>query len=463
MTGKSRWADDEEDAALVAKQKKEKDEKKRAKAEKQRRLEEAQKQQQQQQEEVAGAQAAIESHNGTSERPAKRRRLSSPENKQDRQHQRELIRFSTPGWGPCRHVDGFERLNHIEEGSYGWVSRAKETTTGKIVALKKLKMDNLNDGFPITALREIQTLMSSHHRHIVSLHEVVVGDMLTDVFMVMDFLEHDLKTLQEDMAEPFATSEIKTIMLQLTSAVSYLHSHWILHRDLKTSNILMNNRGEIKLADFGMARYTGSPPPPALTQLVVTLWYRAPELLLGATTYDFAIDIWSIGCILGELLTREPLIAGKNEVDQLTQIFAFLGVPTNESWPGFRRLPNARALKIPNPTNQPPAALAIRRKFPILTESGVKLLASLLSLDPEGRPTAQDVLEDQWFRDEPWPKHTDMMPTFPSKAGQERRRRRASPNAPKRGEAPKLMGDLGGIFGSREDVEGGAGFRLKMG
>ena len=135
----------------------------------------------------------------------------------------------------------------------------------------------------------------------------------------MDFLEHDLKTLQEDMLDAFSPSEIKTLLLQLSSAVDYLHSNWILHRDLKTSNLLMNNRGQMKVADFGMARYYGDPPP-KLTQLVVTLWYRAPELLLGAENYGAEIDLWSIGCIFGELLTKNPLLQGKNEVDQLSKV-----------------------------------------------------------------------------------------------------------------------------------------------
>ena len=207
----------------------------------------------------------------------------------------------------------------------------------------------------------------------------------------MDFLEHDLKTLLEDMAEPFLPSETKTLMLQIVSATAYLHSHWILHRDLKTSNLLMNNRGEIKLADFGMARYTGNPPP-KLTQLVVTLWYRAPELLLGTAEYGFEIDLWSIGCIFGELLTREPLFQGKNEVDQLSKIFALVGTPTNASWPNFRNLPNAKALhpvlsKIQPSAQGPPAS-----RFPYLSNSGLKLLSGLLSLNPAARPTATAVL-----------------------------------------------------------------------
>jgi cell division cycle 2-like protein len=322
MTGKSRWGDEEADAAA---RKREKEEKKRAKAEKQRKIEEEAEARRRAQE--AAAQASNEDHE-ESNRPAKRRKLSNEGVKElVPELPRKLLRFPAPEWSPCRHIDNFERLNHIEEGSYGWVSRARETGTGEIVALKKLKMDHLNDGFPVTALREIQTLKESRHRHIVDLREVVVGDSLTDVFLVMEFLEHDLKTLQEDMSEPFLPSEIKTLMLQLTSAVDYLHDHWILHRDLKTSNILMNNRGEIKLADFGMARYFGDPPPANMTQLVVTLWYRAPELLLGADKYDQAVDLWSVGCIFGELFKKEPILQGKNEVDELSKVLLELPIP----------------------------------------------------------------------------------------------------------------------------------------
>jgi cell division cycle 2-like protein len=322
MTGKSRWGDDEADAAA---RKREKEEKKRAKLEKQRKTEE---------EAEARLREAEAAQAGDSGRPVKRRKVSSDEGAGERAAEapRKLLRFTAPEWAPCRHIDNFERLNHIEEGSYGWVSRARETGTGEIVALKKLKMDNLNDGFPVTALREIQTLKESRHRHIVDLREVVMGDTLTDVFLVMEFLEHDLKTLQEDMSEPFLQSEIKTLMLQLTSAVEYLHDHWILHRDLKTSNILMNNRGELKLADFGMARYYGDPAPPNLTQLVVTLWYRAPELLLGTDKYDEKVDIWSVGCIFGELLKNSPILPGKNEVDELSKVCHPLRAALNDKY-----------------------------------------------------------------------------------------------------------------------------------
>ncbi len=445
MTGKSRWADKEEDKAA---RKREKEEKKRAK---QRKLEDAEARRKAE-EEAAAARIADHGDHDERDRPAKRRKLS-PESEKPR----ELLRFAAPGWGPCRHVSNFERLNHIEEGSYGSVSRARETATAEVVALKKLKMDNQSDGFPVTALREIQTLQGARHRHIVELREVVVGDTLDDVFLVMEFLEHDLKTLQEDMDDPFLPSEVKTLMLQITSAVEFLHDNWILHRDLKTSNILMNNRGEIKLADFGMARYFGDPPPPNLTQLVVTLWYRAPELLLGTDKYDQSIDIWSLGCVFGELLKNEPLFPGKSELDQITQIFKLCGLPTDSSWLSFRRLPNAKALRIP-PNPDPRTTLSIMRsKFPLITNSGAALLEELLAFDPTSRPSASEILTHPYFKDDPRPKASSMFPTFPSRAGMERKARARTPEAPRRGQAPKLFGgvvDFSSVFATRDKPDG---------
>ena len=297
----------------------------------------------------------------------------------------------------------------------------------------------------------------------------------------MDFLEHDLKTLLDDMREPFLPSEVKTLLMQVISGLDFLHSHWIMHRDLKTSNLLMNNRGEIKIADFGMARYYGDPPP-KLTQLVVTLWYRSPELLLGADKYGTEIDMWSIGCIFGELLTKEPLLQGKNEVDQVskvglsppsntksnpTQIFALTGPPTSQTWPGFRSLPNAKSLRIPStstsPQGNPP--LLPRTKFPLLTNAGLHLLSSLLALNPRTRPTTEQCLAHQYFKEDPRPKPKEMFPTFPSKAGMEKRRRRQTPEAPKRGqEAPSL--DFADVFGGGaggDAGESGAGFALRFG
>jgi cell division cycle 2-like len=224
----------------------------------------------------------------------------------------------------------------------------------------------------------------------------------------------------------------------------------------------MNNKGEIKIADFGMARQFSYPPPHNLTQLVVTLWYRAPELLLGTDVYGPEIDVWSIGCVFGELLRKEPLLQGKTEADQLSKIFSLVGTPSEQSWPGFRRLPNARALRIPLSKPENSGAALLRPQFPLLTASGVDLLAAMLSLNPDDRPSPAQALGHAFFAENPRPKPTTMFPTFPSKAGGERRRRVSSPTAPKRGDAPMIdVNEFTGLFSA--DVDKGAGFSLKLG
>lgn len=278
----------------------------------------------------------------------------------------------------------------------------------------------------------------------------------------MEFVEHDIKTILEDMPEPFLASEIKALLKQLISGISYLHANWILHRDLKTSNLLLNNRGQLKIADFGMARFVGDPAPSKLTQLVVTLWYRSPELLLGEKQYGAAVDMWSVGCIFGELMTREPLLQGKNEVDQVSRIFDLCGLPSEDSWPGFRRLPNARKLRLPSKPQSESTAVLIRAKFPGLTNAGASLMADMLALNPDDRPTAQQALTHKYFSEDPKPKAEAMFPTFPSKAGQEKRRRH-EPHAPSRGDAATLGdADFSGIFQGRGNEERGSGFSLRM-
>lgn len=249
---------------------------------------------------------------------------------------------SHPTITQCSSIHNYERLNHIEEGSYGIVFRARHIPSGDIVAIKRLKMDRERNGFPITSLREIRTLLmtSPHHPNIVHLREVVVGDTLTQIYLSFEFVEHDLRTLLTHLETPFLLSEIKTLMKQLLGAVGALHDHWIVHRDLKTSNLLLSNRGCLKLADFGLARLYGDAGGGGknrrareMTELVVTLWYRAPELLLGAKEYDTAIDMWSVGCIFAEMLLQEPLFPGKNEADQIQKVRLRLRHPTRASHP----------------------------------------------------------------------------------------------------------------------------------
>ncbi|KAL0004506.1 hypothetical protein SO802_012067 [Lithocarpus litseifolius] len=325
----------------------------------------------------------------------------------------------------CRSVDEFERLNRIDEGTYGVVYRARDKKTGEIVALKKVKMEKEKEGFPMTSLREINILLSLHNPSIVDVKEVVVGSSLDSIFMVMEYMEHDLKGLMETMKQPFSQSEVKCLMLQLLEGVKYLHDNWVLHRDLKTSNLLLNNRGDLKICDFGLARQYGSPLKP-YTHLVVTLWYRAPELLLGAKLYSTAIDMWSLGCIMAELLSKEPLFNGKTEVDQLDKIFRILGTPNETIWPGFSKLPGVKVNFVKHQYN------LLRKKFPatsftgspVLSDSGFDLLNKLLTYDPEKRITAEAALNHEWFREVPLPKSKEFMPTFPAQHAQDRRTRR---------------------------------------
>ncbi|KAH6830134.1 Protein kinase superfamily protein [Perilla frutescens var. hirtella] len=351
----------------------------------------------------------------------------------------------------CRSVDEFERLNKIDEGTYGVVYRAKDKKTGEIVALKKVKMEKEREGFPMTSLREINILLSFDHPSIVDVKEVVVGSNLDSIFMVMEYMEHDLKALMETMKQPFSQSEVKCLMLQLLEGVKYLHDNWVLHRDMKTSNLLLNNRGELKICDFGLARQYGSPLKP-YTHLVVTLWYRAPELLLGAKQYSTAIDMWSLGCIMAELLSKEPLFNGKTEVEQLDKIFRILGTPNETIWPGFSKLPGVKVNFVKHQYN------LLRRKFPatsftgspVLSDAGFDLLNRLLTYDPEMRITAEEALNHEWFREVPLPKSKEFMPTFPAHHAQDRRMRRVmkSPDPLEEQRRKELQGELGtgGLF-----------------
>lgn len=380
---------------------------------------------------ASGEEAALDALNAR-----ERKELADGQGVQTPEHQHDRMSLdgsdASPGsdvtTGPsmlqqCREVQCFEKLNGINEGTYGMVYRAKEKQTGKIYALKKIKMERETEGFPLTSIREINILLALHHKNIVNVTEVVVGKKLDDVFMVMEFMEHDLKGLMEERnsSNPlFAMSEIKTLVRQLLEGVKYLHDNWVIHRDLKTSNILYNNKGDLKICDFGLARQYGSPLRP-YTHMVVTLWYRAPELLLGVKEYSTAIDMWSVGCIMGELILNAPLLSGKSEMEQIHKIFNLVGSPTAENWPKHQDLPNLKRFKFPA------CAPNLESKFPVrrfdfdgrtLSEAGFDLLSSLLTLDPERRATAQEALEHKWFKEAPFPKDLPMMPTFPVKQGE---------------------------------------------
>lgn len=319
-----------------------------------------------------------------------------------------------PALQGCRSVEEFQCLNRIEEGTYGVVYRAKDKRTDEVVALKRLKMEKEKEGFPITSLREINTLLKGQHPNIVTVREIVVGSNMDKIFIVMDYVEHDLKSLIETMKhkkQVFLPGEVKCLIQQLIRAVAHLHDNWILHRDLKTSNLLLSHKGILKVGDFGLAREYGSPLK-EYTSIVVTLWYRAPELLLGCKEYSTPIDVWSVGCIFAELLAMGALFPGKSEVDQLNRIFKDLGTPNERVWPGYDQLPLVKKMTF---TDYPVSQL--RKKFATLTsELGLSLLQGLLTYDPKERLTAETALKHSYFKELPLPIDPAMFPTWPAKS-----------------------------------------------
>ncbi|XP_030900163.1 cyclin-dependent kinase 11B isoform X5 [Melopsittacus undulatus] len=341
-----------------------------------------------------------------------------------------------PALQGCRSVEEFQCLNRIEEGTYGVVYRAKDKKTDEIVALKRLKMEKEKEGFPITSLREINTILKAQHLNIVTVREIVVGSNMDKIYIVMNYVEHDLKSLMETMKQPFLPGEVKTLMIQLLRGVKHLHDNWILHRDLKTSNLLLSHSGILKVGDFGLAREYGSPLKP-YTPVVVTLWYRAPELLLGAKEYSTAIDMWSVGCIFGELLTQKPLFPGKSEIDQINKVFKDLGTPSEKIWPGYNELPAVKKMTFTEyPYNN------LRKRFgALLSDQGFDLMNNFLTYYPARRITAEDGLKHEYFRETPLPIDPSMFPTWPAKSEQQRVKRGTSPRPPEGGLGYSQLGD----------------------
>uniref|UniRef100_A0A3Q2YLT3 cyclin-dependent kinase n=1 Tax=Hippocampus comes TaxID=109280 RepID=A0A3Q2YLT3_HIPCM len=348
---------------------------------------------------------------------------------------KELPKY-LPALQGCRSVEEFQCLNRIEEGTYGVVYRAKDKKTDEIVALKRLKMEKEKEGFPITSLREINTIMKAQHPNIVTVREIVVGSNMDKIYIVMNYVEHDLKSLMETMKQPFLPGEVKTLMIQLLRGVRHLHDNWILHRDLKTSNLLLSHKGILKVGDFGLAREYGSPLKP-YTPVVVTLWYRSPELLLGAKEYSTAVDMWSVGCIFGELLTQKPLFPGKSEIDQINKIFKDLGSPSEKIWPGYNELPAVKKMSFTeHPYNN------LRKRFgALLSDQGFDLMNKFLTYCPSKRILSDEALKHEYFRETPLPIEPSMFPTWPAKSEQQRVKRGTSPRPPEGGLGYSQLGD----------------------
>ncbi|KAK7432543.1 Cyclin-dependent kinase catalytic subunit [Neonectria magnoliae] len=307
-------------------------------------------------------------------------------------------------------MDNYQRLEKIGEGTYGVVYKARDlANAGRIVALKKIRLEAEDEGVPSTAIREISLLKEMHNPNIVRLFNIVHADG-HKLYLVFELLELDLKQYMEALpvsdggrskAFPVGVSThlkqlgmddvvVRKFLYQLCDGVRYCHSRRVLHRDLKPQNLLIDKDGNLKLSDFGLARAFGVPLR-TYTHEVVTLWYRAPEILLGGRQYSTGVDVWSIGCIFAEMCTRKPLFPGDSEIDEIFKIFRRLGTPSEEIWPGVTSHPDFKS-SFPKWERNYDQNLCTN-----LDEMGLELLEMMLAYDPAGRISAKQACNHPYF------------------------------------------------------------------
>ncbi|KAL0589682.1 hypothetical protein ABG067_002231 [Albugo candida] len=288
-------------------------------------------------------------------------------------------------------MERYQKLEKIGEGTYGVVYKAKDRVTGEVIALKKIRLEAEDEGIPSTAIREISLLKELQHPNIVRLYNIVHTER--KLTLVFEYLDQDLKKYLDVCEKGLDIPILKSFLYQLLRGIAYCHQHRVLHRDLKPQNLLINREGELKLADFGLARAFGIPVR-SYTHEVVTLWYRAPDVLMGSRKYSTPVDIWSVGCIFAEMANGGPLVAGTSENDQLDRIFRLLGTPTLDIYPGIIDLPE---FKRDFPHYETPVSLA--HLVPTLDAIGVDLFEKMLQYDPSKRITAAEAMNHSYFRD----------------------------------------------------------------
>ncbi|KAK3018227.1 hypothetical protein RJ639_002761 [Escallonia herrerae] len=296
--------------------------------------------------------------------------------------------------------DKYEKLEKVGEGTYGKVYKAKDKATGQLVALKKTRLEMDEEGVPPTALREVSLLqMLSHSLYVVRLLCVEHVDDKKNgkplLYLVFEYLDTDLKKFIDSHRKgpspsPLPPSLVQSFLFQLCKGVAHCHSHGVLHRDLKPQNLLVDKeKGILKIADLGLGR-AFTVPLKSYTHEIVTLWYRAPEVLLGSTHYSTAVDMWSVGCIFAEMARRQALFPGDSEFQQLLHIFRLLGTPTEKQWPEVNSLRDWHVYPQWEPQN-------LGRAVPSLGPDGVDLLTRMLKYNPADRISAKEALDHPYF------------------------------------------------------------------
>jgi len=299
----------------------------------------------------------------------------------------------------CVLTQTYTRLAKLGEGTYGTVYRAQHNETGEIVALKKVKLHDEDEGIPSTTIREVSLLKTLDHPNIIKLKQVILSDQGKKLHLVFDFADYDLHQHMRGFkakhrSNPrFPPELLKSYFKQLLDGMKYIHKHSIVHRDLKPQNILITKEGVLRIADFGLARQF-SVPLPSYTHEVVTLWYRPPEVLLGQKKYSLGLDMWSIGCIFAEMVIFCPLFAGDCEIDQIFNIFRILGTPNEEMWKGVTGLPD---FKSTYPKWRPRRLTDAVQKLTYLEPQGIDLISKMLVYNPADRISAAKALEHPYF------------------------------------------------------------------
>ncbi|KAG2186858.1 hypothetical protein INT44_003085 [Umbelopsis vinacea] len=294
----------------------------------------------------------------------------------------------------------YQKDAKIGEGTYAVVYQGTQIATGRKVAIKKIKIGQFKDGLDLTAIREVKFLQEFKHTNIVEL--VDVFSHKTNLNLVLEYLDSDLEQIIKDKSILFMPADIKSWMMMMLRGLDHCHQSWVLHRDMKPNNLLLARNGQLKIADFGLARDWGDPGK-QMTSQVVTRWYRAPELLFGAKEYSYAVDVWAVGCIFAELMLRTPYVAGDSDMDQLTKIFHALGTPSEADWPNMTTLPDYVPFR-----TYPKVPLG--QYFTAAGSDALDLLEKMLVFDPAKRWTCRECLNHSYFSNAPLPTKPEKLP-----------------------------------------------------
>ncbi|NXN25971.1 CDK18 kinase, partial [Nycticryphes semicollaris] len=286
-------------------------------------------------------------------------------------------------------LETYVKLDKLGEGTYATVFKGRSKLTENLVALKEIRLEH-EEGAPCTAIREVSLLKNLKHANIVTLHDIIHTER--SLTLVFEYLDSDLKQYLDNCGNLMSVHNVKIFMFQLLRGLAYCHGRKILHRDLKPQNLLINERGELKLADFGLAR-AKSVPTKTYSNEVVTLWYRPPDVLLGSTEYSTPIDMWGVGCIHYEMVTGRPMFPGSTVKEELHLIFRLLGTPTEDTWPGITSNEEFKAYNFTQYRAQP-----LINQAPRLDSEGIDLLMNLLLYEAKGRISAEAALRHPYFK-----------------------------------------------------------------